>query len=276
MSQRTRAATTALLTGVLLWLGFSPRVASHLYSAALMPRCRPEKNDRDEMVRFINFKSGPHTLHGQLYTGSDSQKMVIFFGGRGSNRAKNGMRARALLQTGVSVFVFEYSGFGETPGRASINSLLKNGVSAYDAVTALGFAPHQIVLYGESLGAAVATHVSSQRKAAGLILQSGFSTLVTQLKDMVPFLRLYPKLMFPTVFLSNEDVLKNGHPPLLVMHGDKDRVIHRKHAKQLADAGGAQTELVMLSGAMHVDVFLREDWLEKVSGFLRRHLDSSI
>ncbi len=281
MSAHSRATGAAILSAALLWLGLSPRVAHYIYTSILMPRCRSANLDtrtgtENVLVQPVSFMSaGVYTLHGHLCTRSDSHKLVVYFGGRRSNHAKNMIRANALLQTGVSVFIFDYRGFGEAKGRATVSSLLEDGLAAYDAAIALGYSADQIVLYGESLGASVAAYVSSKRKACGLILQSGFSSLEVQIKDMIPPLRVYPRCMFPKLRLSTAENIKENHPPLLILHGDNDSVVDKKHADKLFEVGGAGTRLVVLPGATHVGVQARDDWYLAVKEFFFS-LDSRI
>ncbi len=273
MSARARAACAAILTGVLLWLGLSPWAARFIYMHFLMPRCRSESTGTlqpvESMIRPVKFLSGGvYTLYGHVYTDANSQKLVVYYGGRRSNQVKNLIRANALLKTGVSVFTFDYRGFGDAQGRATVSSLLEDGLAAYDAVISLGYSTEQIVLYGESLGAAVAAYVSSKRSARGLILQSGFSSLEVQIKDMIPLLKIYPRCMFPELHLSTVDSIRPSHPPLLILHGDNDSVVDKKHSEWLAKAAGPDTRLVVLPGATHKDVHSRKDWFSAVSDFL--------
>ncbi len=273
MSAQLRAACLAILTGLLIWLGLSPRVAHYVYVRILMPRCRSASLDNrqptENLIHPVSFPSGRvHTLCGHVYTGASSQKLVIYYGGRRSNQAKNLIRVNALLKTGASVFTFNYRGFDDTEGRASVASLLEDGLAAYDAVIKLGYGAEQIVLYGESLGAAVAAHVSSKRRSSGLVLQSGFSSLDIQIKDMIPVLRIYPRFMFPDLKLSTAESISQFHPPLLILHGDKDPVVDKKHSEWLAKAAGVDTRLVVLPGATHINVHSRPDWLEAVSDFI--------
>ncbi len=238
-----------------------------------MPRCRGGSTEEPQLaentIRKVEFLSGGvYTLHGHVCTAANSHKLVVYYGGRRSNQVKNLIRANALLQTGVSVFTFDYRGFGNTEGRATVSSLLEDGLAAYDAVIALGYTADQIVLYGESLGAAVAAYVSSKRTSCGLILQSGFSSLEVQIKDMIPLLRIYPGFMFPELHLSTVDSIRPGHPPLLILHGDNDAVVDKKHSEWMAKAAGSNTKLVVLPGATHKDMHSHKGWFSAVIDFL--------
>jgi alpha-beta hydrolase superfamily lysophospholipase len=253
-----------MVAGIVLWLGLSPRIATPLYEAVLMPRYRNQ--DLDKMnsaeVSRVHFVARGIKLEGMLYKHPDSQKIVLYCGGRRSNFAKLALPAKALLRIGVSVFVWEPAGFGDAGSRASLHGLVAAGLSAYDVVVSLGYAEESIVLYGESLGAAVATYVTERRAASGLILQSGFSSLAR-------LLRVFPTALYPQPRLANSASLKRGHPPLLIVHGDEDDVVNVAHAHRLATAAQGNTTLAILSGAGHYALHSRSDWFEAVSAFLR-------
>src|SRR5262249_30257847 len=97
----------------------------------------------------------------------------------------------------------------------------------------MGYTADQIVLYGVSLGAAVATYVSTKREAAGLILQSGFSSLRKIAGETVPFLKTYPSWLFPSPSLNTAEILAKPHVPLLLLHGGEDSVVSIEHYKEI-------------------------------------------
>lgn len=145
---------------------------------------------------------------------------------------------------------------------------MEDGLAAYDAVADLGYEANDIIIYGESLGTAVASYVAARRPAAGLVLQSGFSSLHRLARDINPIFRVYTPWMFSQLRMASDESLKRGHPPLLVMHGDNDKVISYAHSLRLAEAAGERTTLVILKGAGHFEVQERDDWHSAMRQFL--------
>lgn len=274
MPAQLKIACRMALISFFVWLGLSPQVSRFFYETALMPRLRSEDPVYDGLdigaMQTLSFPSMLKRLEGRFYNRPHSQKLVVFFGGRRSNFHTSSLRAEALLKLGVSVFIFEYRGFGDAPGKASSKSILQDGLAAYDAARGLGFSPENIILYGESLGVAIASYVSSKRPSCALILQSGFANLETQIKDLIPVTRMYPGFMFPERNLSAAKYVFGSHPPLLILHGDRDPVVREKHAHKLAEAAGDNTTLVILRGADHGEVYERHDWTDAVAAFLAR------
>jgi alpha-beta hydrolase superfamily lysophospholipase len=273
--RRINSILVALPIAVILWLGLSPRWAGRAYEEFLLPRVRPDVRllaERvDAVVEPVPFNScaAHHRLQGMFYRHATSSKVIIFFAGRSSNLAKVVVPAREMLRCGASVFVFEYRGFGSSPGKPSTKSVLEDGLAAYAAVLNLGYKPEDIILYGESLGTAVAAHVADRMVASGLIMQSGFSSLERAVKDLAPIFRLWPSALFsPQMRMASEALLRKGHPPLLLIHGDNDDVVGHEHSIRLARAAGENTTLTILKGAGHFHVHERDDWREAVTNFV--------
>lgn len=243
--RHTKTAIFVAVTAVLLWLGLSPRSATWAYEHVLMPRVPPDMRllnaNSVAPVQLLEFSCGEHTLQGMLYKHPTSDQVILFYAGRSSNLAKIVTPARELVRLGVSVFAFEYAGFGTTAGRPSTRALLEDGLAAY---------------------------VAKQRPAAGLVLQSGFSSLERLVKEISPVFRVYPSWMFSRLRLDSAHALQAGHPPLLLLHGDQDDVIGHEHSERLAAAAGERTTLVILGGAGHFHVHEREDWRNAMREFL--------
>jgi pimeloyl-ACP methyl ester carboxylesterase len=83
-----------------------------------------------------------------------------------------------LHRTGLSVYLFDYRGYGRSSGKPSERGLYHDALAAHDYLTqARGIRPGRLVLFGRSLGAAVAGELASRRAAAGLILESSFPSV---------------------------------------------------------------------------------------------------
>jgi pimeloyl-ACP methyl ester carboxylesterase len=126
---------------------------------------------------------------------------------------------------GFSCYAFDYRGYGISDGKPStLNAYADTEAAFSHLVNDKGIAPNRIIVHGRSLGAAFAIHLASKYEVAGLIVESGFVTAfraVTQI-PISPF-----------------DKMRNGRRirevscPVLVMHGESDRVIPFWHGKRL-------------------------------------------
>src|SRR5262249_52582451 len=95
---------------------------------------------------------------------------------------------RALLATGVSVFVFDYRGYGRSKGRPSEEGTYRDAQAAYRWLQEKGFAGSNILAYGESLGGGVAAELALRERLGGLILQSTFTSIPDIGAELFPWL----------------------------------------------------------------------------------------
>ena len=168
-----------------------------------------------------------------------------------------------LLDAGINVLLFDYRGFGRSSGSPSLSGIIDDGVTAarlHDQIR-----PKNIpsILYGYSLGGAIAAQVIRRHPFDGLILQSTF----TNLPDIarVTFPRVPLHLVSGRLFDTLE-VVRNLTIPALIIHGTTDEVCPSWMAKQLHDSCGASSKkLILIDGGLHKDLFERPDAQRLVS-----------
>lgn len=273
-----RLALAFLVLLFAVWIALSPRVSPGLYNDRLFePQAwRGSLQELREFKRYENreiffaARSG-ESLHGWLFLNPTSDKIIIFHQGNAGDIPRRLPLITLLLDSGASVFIYEPRGFGLSQGSPSVSSICEDGESAYDYVARLGYKPEQIVIYGESLGAAVATHVSTVKAHAGIILQSGFASLERIGKERVPALNVYPGWMFPNPRLDNAALMSRPHKPLLVLHGEKDTFIDISHSDEIYARACGPKEYVRFPNSGHSDVTASDSalFIKTVSDFLK-------
>lgn len=241
---------------------FSPRVAKGLYNAMLFRPYRFPEGDYEsghiDNIRYedVNFNSHDGTkLHGWYFSQKDARYTILMSHGNTGNIAGRPNLIAALLKTGANLFIYDYRGYGKSEGTPTVSGVIDDGCAAFDfLVNEKKIAADQIVLYGESLGVAITCQISARRKAQGMILQSGFASLPRIGREHVPLMNLYPSVLFPQPLLDNINVLKSGHPPLLIVHGHKDAVVPFMHGKDLFNAASGKKWLVEFPDCEHSDI----------------------
>lgn len=162
-----------------------------------------------------------------------------------------------LLNAGLSVLFFDYRGFGRSTGSATWRGVISDGVTAakfHDRIR-----PKHIpsVLYGYSLGGAVASQVIRRHPFDALILQSTFTSLpaITRvLFPRVPLMHLLSGNLFDTI-----GVMKRLQVPLLVLHGTEDETIPCSMAHEIfGSCVSEHKRIVCIDGGLHKDLFLRD------------------
>lgn len=232
---------------------------SPIYSLVIL---RPEgKSDlyniqikNKEDVTFAN-RNGD-TLHAWLFRSPGSNRIALVHHGNAGNLTNRLLIARDFLQMGISVFLYDYRGYGASTGKATVAGLAEDGQAAYDYITGkLGYRAQNIIVYGESIGTAVACRTALDRPCKAIILQSGLCSLPRVAYDGVCWLRLYPDWIFPEPRFDTASIISSFAQPVLFIHGAKDKLIPCHHSRDLfALASSPDKELVILPNAGHNDV----------------------
>lgn len=253
---------TSLLIA-LLYLLLSPKIAQRFYNNMLF---YPDKEQKDlysvanvagcniENQTFAS-QSGAE-LHGWLLKNTKSDKLILVNHGNAGNISHRAWLAKLLVESGGSVFLYDYQGYGRSKGSPSISGITQDGLAAFDfAVDKLGYKPEHIILFGESLGSGVACHIAHTRPNRALILQSPFSSLRNIACEKLPWLRLYPEPLMVNPDLDNLTVLKSYKQPVLIIHGKLDKLVPFAHGERLFQIAGESKKFICLPTAGHNDVY---------------------
>jgi fermentation-respiration switch protein FrsA (DUF1100 family) len=179
---------------------------------------------------------------------------VLVCNGNGGDRAMRAALAAALSRLGLAVLLFDYRGYGRNPGAPSEEGL------AADARAALAYLagrpdvdPDGIVYFGESLGAAVALRLATERPPAALVLRSPFASLAEVGRHHYPLL---PVSLLLRDRYDSATLAGRLAAPLLVVAGGHDRIVPVDHSRRLFAAAPEPKRLVVIDGADHNDLDL--------------------
>jgi uncharacterized protein len=186
----------------------------------------PERKYED-----IRFKAADGTkLHGWFFPGSSREHLAFLaFHGNAGNICHRLQFYDAWLELGVSVFAFDYRGYGQSEGTPSEAGTYLDGQAALAWLRERGFTAEDIMLLGKSLGGGVASEVAVREPVGGLILQNTFSSIPDIGSELFPFLpvRLIGRIRYETV-----KKLPRIKAPVLVMHSKGDDFIRFGHAER--------------------------------------------
>ena len=193
---------------------------------------------------------------------------VIVFNGNAGNRAYRAPLAAALRDHGYQVLLFDYRGYGGNRGAPSEAGLLADARAARAYL--LGRADveaSRLVYFGESLGGAVAIALAGEHEPAAMVLRSPFTSLVDVGRVHYPFL---PVSLFLWDRFASIDAIDDITCPMLVVAGDRDRIVPVGQSRRLFDAARGPKELVILAGGDHNDpqVAVGEEMIGAVVRFL--------
>jgi fermentation-respiration switch protein FrsA (DUF1100 family) len=159
-----------------------------------------------------------------------NKKTIIFFHGNAGNLKNRNYKLNELSKFDINFLIIAYRGFSGNQGKPSEQGLYEDARSALDWLKIKGVKEKNFILYGESLGTAVAIETAQGKDLAGIILESPFTSMVELAQKYYPFL--------PVKFLLKDRYetikkLPNINSPLLVLHGKLDDIVPFSMGKKL-------------------------------------------
>ncbi len=206
-------------------------------------------------------------LHGWFIPG-ESSRVLLFFHGNAGNISHRLDSIRQFVGLGLSVFIIEYRGYGQSEGRATEAGIYRDAAAAWRYLTkVLGVAPGDIVILGRSLGGSVASHLATRVEPLALVVESAFTSVPDAAAEIYPWLpvRWISRFRHPTL-----DHVRDVRCPVLVVHSRDDEIIRYHHGEAIFAVAGEPRTMLTLRGT-HNDAFIRDEatYLEGVSKFLQ-------
>ncbi|MCW3784587.1 alpha/beta hydrolase [Defluviimonas salinarum] len=198
---------------------------------------------------------------------SDPRGTVLFFHGNAGNISHRLESLRHFNELGLATLIFDYRGYGQSAGEISEAGIYRDADAVWRHLTEeMGTPPDRIVLFGRSLGAAVAAYVAGRQKPGALILESGFVSLPDLGAGIYPWLpvRWLARIRFPAA-----EFLQSATCPVLVIHSRDDEIIPFEQGVRLHAAARPPKEFLEIRGG-HNDGFLVSEgrYLEGLDTFV--------
>ena len=239
------------------------------YPVRVIEATPAQRGWRFEDVRFTAADGA--RLHGWLVpvdgdSGAVHPRLtLLLLHGNAGNISHRLEKLAILRELGVDVLILDYRGYGESEGRPDEAGTYLDARAGYEhLVRTRRLDPRTIVLFGESLGSAVAAHLATEAEVGGVVLEESF----TSMADVAQ--RLFPFLPVRWAMRSRYDTLgRIGRvsAPLLILHSRDDEYFPFRHAERLAAAARKPTVVELRGG--HNDAFLvsRPDYRRGLAAF---------
>lgn len=263
---------------VVFYLLLSPAVAMPLYNKMLFFPTKVYYSDiqdiagiSKETVHIPSCNKGK--LEAWYFQVPNPRGTVIISHGNAGNISHRVPLIGVLLNQRFSVLAYDYQGYGNSEGEPTVENICEDGLSAYDyLIKDRGITPEKIVVYGESLGGGVASHIAINRKVGAIILQSTFSSLPHIARKKMLLMRLYPLFLYPKNKLDSATMMSGEHAPLLIVHGKADSIIPYTESEELFKKASEPKKLVGIDEANHNDVY--GDYIDSFNNVVSNFLDT--
>lgn len=237
-----RRAVRILLLVLIAYAGFAALV--WLFAERLIFLPPRERYAQGEEILLLP-RAGGGTVAAVHLRNPGARYTILFSHGNAENIVQGMDFLERMRGAGFSVLAYDYSGYGLSTGRPSERAAYADAEAAYDYLARAGVAPERIILHGRSLGGAVAADLAARRPAAGLVLESTFTSAFR-------VVRPYPILPFDR--FRTEAKLPRVRTPVLVIHGTDDEVIGFWHGQRLYALAAEPKQRLWVRGATHNDL----------------------
>jgi fermentation-respiration switch protein FrsA (DUF1100 family) len=193
------------------------------------------------------------TLFGWYKAPDTPQKpTIVWFHGNASNVSITAARAAPYLQKGYGLLAVEYRGYSGNPGSPTEQGLYEDARAFIGWLKENGTPENNIIVYGESIGTGPAVQIATEHSALHtLILESPFTSTVDAATFHYPYV---PVKWLVKDRYENLSKIKNIKAPLIVVYGNKDRVIPHYLGEKLFNAAPQPKSLVVIEGGDHNDL----------------------
>lgn len=197
--------------------------------------------------------------------------VVLFCHGNAGNISHRLDSIRIFHDLNLAVFIFDYRGYGKSKGLPTEKGTYLDAESAwYYLVNVRHFQPEKIILFGRSLGSAVAAEIALRHKAGAIIIESGFTSIPDLGSKFFPYLplRLISRFHYSTV-----DKVSKIDIPKLFIHSPQDEMIPFEHGVTLFEKAKEPKEFLQITGS-HNEGFLisGRTYIDGLNRFISKYL----
>ena len=208
-------------------------------------------------------------IHGWFVPAAGSRQALLWLHGNAGNIG-NRIPLLTLLHQRLKrhILIIDYRGYGKSGGTVSEKGTIRDAAAAFDYLSARpDVGPDRIVLFGRSLGAAVAVSLAAERQPAGMILEAPFTSIREMARTLFPWL---PVGRFLSTRYDSIDTIRRIRTPLLILHGDRDEVVPYRQGRALFEAANPPKRFYTLRGAGHNNSYRvgGEGYFEAIKTFL--------
>ncbi|NIS91442.1 MAG: prolyl oligopeptidase family serine peptidase [Woeseiaceae bacterium] len=185
------------------------------------------------------------SVHGWFVPG-ESQQVLLYFHGNAGNISHRLYSIKEFHDLGLSVFIIDYRGYGQSDGKPTEQGLYRDGEAAWRYLTGdRGIVAQNIILFGRSLGGSVASWLAAREQPAALIVESSFTSVPDIGQEAYPWL---PVRLLSRFRHSTLDQVTKVACPVLVVHSRDDEIIPFHHGKEIFSAANEPKTFLEIRG----------------------------
>ena len=213
-------------------------------------------------------------LNGWFIPVEDAKNTLLFFHGNAGNISHRLESLKIFHEIGLSVFIIDYRGYGQSQGTSSEHGTYRDAEAAWKFLTnTRGITESEIIIFGRSMGGAVATWLAGKHTPNLLILESTFTSIADVAKHYYPYL---PTHLLTRIKYASVDRIEDIHSPILISHSQTDEIIPYKYGRELFEKAQAPKIFLELKGG-HNDGFITTgpSYIQGLENFIRTYAENN-
>ena len=210
-------------------------------------------------------------IHGWWLPAKNARATLLFLHGNAGNISHRLDSLKIFHDLGLATLIIDYRGYGKSRGKPSEQGTYLDAMAAWRYLTEhKDIKPQRIIIFGRSLGGAVAAWLAANTAAAGLILESTFTSISDVGRQHYPYLPVnyLARIHYPSI-----DRIDKINAPLLSIHSREDEIIPYRLGRALYDKAAEPKYFLEISGG-HNGGFLESG--RRYTGGLNRFIDTVI
>ncbi len=200
---------------------------------------------------------------------ADNLFTLLWFHGNAGNISHRLENIKMLYdRVHINIFIFDYRQYGKSEGKISEQGTYIDAGAALKYLQSRKDINHErIIIFGRSVGSAVAVDLAVKGKCCALILETPFTSMKDLAKSLYPFLPIGYILQTKYDSISKISDIK---VPTLIMHGDKDELVPIEQGRKLYESANEPKKFYTIPGATHNDTYIvgGEEYFDVIRKFV--------
>lgn len=271
---KTRKVLLGLVAGVLIILTMLYFLQEKLiFLPSKLPANYSYSFDEPFEEFFLTADDGAK-LNALHFKRKDPIGVILYFHGNAGDLSRWGEVVQNFVKLNYDVVIMDYRTYGKSTGSLSERALLNDAQLFYHYVAAQ-YNEENIIVYGRSLGTAMASYLVSEHTPSLLVLETPFYSLLDVAQDRFPILPLNSLLKYQ---FKSYEYLRSASCPIVMLHGDRDRVVAMQSSEKLFHSlKGKNAEYIIIEGGEHNNLSSFQTYRDTIDSLLitDRKIDSA-
>jgi len=210
-------------------------------------------------------------LHGWFIPNKNAKGTLLFFHGNAGNISHRLDSIAIFHRLELNVFIIDYRGYGQSEGKITEKGTYRDAEAAWNYLNhTQGISGKEIIIFGRSLGASIASWLAGKHRPAALIIESGFTSVASMGQRFYPFL---PVRWLTHIKYDTKKYVKNISCPVMVAHSKHDEIIPYDEGREIFAAAAGEKQFLEMQGG-HNDGFIVSgtSYVKGLKSFINKNL----